>query len=93
MQCARVLIVDDEEGIRETLRAVLEDERFLVGAEENGQDAIAKSKAKFHNLALVDVHLPDTDDDIVDILGENHSEDGQLKCTSSISRYYGLARK
>ena len=93
MRGAKVLIVDDEEGIRETLRAVLEDERFLVDAAENGQDAIAKSKAKFRNLALVDVHLPDTDDDTVDILGGNHSEDGQLKCPSSMSRYYGLARK
>jgi len=61
MQGARVLIVDDEEGIRETLRAVLEDERCHVDTAENGQDAIAKSTAKFYNLGLVGVRLPDID--------------------------------
>jgi DNA-binding NtrC family response regulator len=58
---ARILVVDDEEGIRKSLKAVLEEEGFLVDTAENGQEAIAKSKAASYNLALVDIRLPDMD--------------------------------
>jgi DNA-binding NtrC family response regulator len=61
MHGARILIVDDEEGIRKSLRAVLEDKGCLVDIAENGQEAITKSKTKFYNLALVDIRLPDMD--------------------------------
>ena len=92
MQCARVLIVDDEEGIRETLRAVLEDERFLVDAAENGQDAM-RNRRPSSTIWHWSTSIFQTRMTTLDTLGGNHSEDGQLKCTSSISRYYGLARK
>jgi len=61
MHGARILIVDDEEGIRKSLEAVLEDKGCLVDTAENGQEAITKSKTKFYNLALVDIRLPDMD--------------------------------
>jgi DNA-binding NtrC family response regulator len=58
---ARILVVDDEEGIRKSLKAVLEEEGCLVDTAENGQEAIAKSKTGFYNLVLVDIRLPDMD--------------------------------
>jgi len=58
---ARILVVDDEEGIRKSLKAVLEEEGFRVDTAENGREAIAKSKAASYNLALVDIRLPDMD--------------------------------
>jgi DNA-binding NtrC family response regulator len=61
MENVRVLVVDDEEGIRKSLKAVLEGEGFSVDTAENGQEAIAKSKAASYNLALVDIRLPDVD--------------------------------
>ena len=61
MEGARILVVDDEEGIRKSLKAVLEEEGYLVDTAESGQEAIAKSKAGFYNLALVDIRLPDMD--------------------------------
>lgn len=61
MHGARILIVDDEEGIRKSSQAVLEDKGCLVDTAENGQEAITKSNTKFYNLALVDIRLPDMD--------------------------------
>jgi len=61
MEGARILVVDDEEGVRKSLKVVLEDEGCLVDTAENGQEAITKSKPKFYNLALIDIRLPDMD--------------------------------
>jgi DNA-binding NtrC family response regulator len=58
---ARILIIDDEETVRKSLAAVLEDKGYLVDTAENGKEAIQKSKAKIYNLALVDLRLPDMD--------------------------------
>jgi len=41
-----LLIVDDEEGMRETLVDILEDLDYSVEQASNGQDAIAKVKSK-----------------------------------------------
>jgi DNA-binding NtrC family response regulator len=61
MEGTRILVVDDEEGMRKSLKAVLEEEGWLVDTAENGQEAIARSKTTFYNLALVDMRLPDVD--------------------------------
>jgi DNA-binding response OmpR family regulator len=58
---ARILIVDDDPTVRESHKAILEKNGYLVDVAENGKEAIAKSKAKLYNLALVDLRLPDTD--------------------------------
>jgi len=56
---ARILVVDDDESIRKTLAAILEDQGYIVDTAENGREAIEKSSAQFFNLALVDIRLPD----------------------------------
>jgi DNA-binding NtrC family response regulator len=56
---ARILVVDDDESIRKTLATILEEKGYLVDTAENGKEAIKKSKVKFHNLALIDIRLPD----------------------------------
>ena len=56
---ARILVVDDDEGIRETLSAILQDEGYEVDTAESGKEAILKSNAGFYNLALIDVRLLD----------------------------------
>lgn len=55
----RILVVDDDKNILETLRAALEANGYVVDTALNGQEAIQKSKAKFFNLALLDIKLPD----------------------------------
>jgi len=58
---ARILVIDDEESIRKSLAAVLEEKGYLVDTAENGKEAIEKSKTRLYNLALIDIRLPDMD--------------------------------
>jgi DNA-binding NtrC family response regulator len=60
-ETARILVVDDDESIRKTIATILEDEGYIVETAENGKEAIEKSNAKFFNLALIDIRLPDTE--------------------------------
>jgi DNA-binding NtrC family response regulator len=57
----RILIIDDQESIRKSLKLALEREGYLADTAENGREAIRKSKGEFYNLALVDLRLPDMD--------------------------------
>ena len=65
---ARIIIVDDDEGIRETLVAILQEEGYQVDTAENGKEAIKKTNAEFYNLALIDIRLPDIEG--IDLLKE-----------------------
>lgn len=56
---ARILVVDDDETIRETIAMSLEQEGYAVDKAENGKEAIKKSYSNFYNLAIVDFRLPD----------------------------------
>jgi DNA-binding NtrC family response regulator len=55
----RILVVDDDEGIRKTLATILKEEGYVVDMAQNGQEAIDKTYKNFYNLALIDVRLPD----------------------------------
>jgi len=59
MKKTSILIVDDNEGILETLSAILKEKGYDTDTAKNGIEAIQKSKAKFFNLALLDIRLPD----------------------------------
>jgi two-component system nitrogen regulation response regulator NtrX len=56
-----VLIVDDEHGIRETLRGVLEDEGFEIETVESGEDCLTAVQSKNFGCILLDVWLPGID--------------------------------
>jgi two-component system, NtrC family, nitrogen regulation response regulator NtrX len=56
-----ILIVDDERGIRETLRGVLEDEGFEVEAVASGEDCLKIAATKNFSCILLDVWLPAID--------------------------------
>jgi len=59
MKKTSILIVDDNEGIRETLSSILEEKGYDTDTAKNGAEAIDKSKTKFYNIALLDIKLPD----------------------------------
>ena len=54
-----ILIVEDDPNIRETLNTILQQKGYNTDTARNGKEAIQKSKAKFYNLALLDIKLPD----------------------------------
>ena len=56
---AKILLIDDDKNIRQTLTIVLQEEGYIVDTAENGKEAIEKSFANFYNLAIVDWRLPD----------------------------------
>lgn len=55
----RILIVDDDDTIRKTLKAILEDEGYTVDSAATGQEAIQKTEKNTYNIALLDIRLPD----------------------------------
>ncbi|MEM2816540.1 MAG: response regulator [Candidatus Bathyarchaeia archaeon] len=55
----RILIIDDDENIRKTLAAILEEEGYLVDHAENCQQALEKTAKSFYNVLLIDMRLPD----------------------------------
>src|SRR5579859_2241289 len=58
----RILIVDDDRGIRHTLRAVLEDEGYAVLEAGDGAEGLALVRASLHRLVvLLDLRMPGLD--------------------------------
>jgi len=56
-----VLVVDDEEGIRESLSGIFEDEGYNVLASSSGEEALRILKEQNPELILLDVWLPGID--------------------------------
>lgn len=54
----RVLVVDDEEGIREGITRILSKHGFEIVRAENGEKAIAFLKEEFFDIALIDLKMP-----------------------------------
>lgn len=57
----KILVVDDEEKIRLTLRGVLSDEGYEVAEAEDGRAALAALQADRPDLVILDVWLPEID--------------------------------
>ncbi len=55
----RILVVDDDETIRTTMKAILQDEGYLVDLAATGKEAIQKTQDNVYNVALLDIRLPD----------------------------------
>ena len=59
---AQVLVVDDDQATRETLRVLLEDEGYSVTEAACGHEALALLRACHEALVvLLDLHMPDGD--------------------------------
>ncbi|MCW4028646.1 MAG: response regulator [Candidatus Bathyarchaeota archaeon] len=56
---ARILVADDDETIRTTMKAILQDEGYEVDLAGTGKEAIQRSNEKTYNIALLDIRLPD----------------------------------
>ncbi len=58
---ARVLVVDDEEDVRNLVKVILEAEGYSVDIASNGEDAQKIMKKKRFDLLLLDVVMPQSD--------------------------------
>ena len=59
MSSHRVLLIDDDENIRESFAMLLEADGYEVDSAGTGEEGIAKSHERFYNMAIVDYRLPD----------------------------------
>lgn len=55
----KILVIDDEPGVREVLTEYLEKEGYKVTAVENGATALSNIKREAYDLAILDLKLPD----------------------------------
>ncbi len=55
----RILLVEDEENIRDVIKLNLEMDNFDVVECENGKDAVKKSQEQHFDLVILDVMLPE----------------------------------
>ena len=58
---AKLLIIDDERGIRNTLKEILADEGHEVEVAENGKQGLEMAQAKAYDLIFSDIKMPELD--------------------------------
>ena len=58
---AKLLIIDDERGIRNTLREILSDEGHDVDVAENGKQGLQMASEKAYDLIYSDIKMPEMD--------------------------------
>ena len=58
---ARILVVDDQEDIREMARLVLLDAGFLVETAASGEEALKRARDLELDLVLLDINMPGLD--------------------------------
>lgn len=72
---SKILVIDDEQGIRTVLSDVLEDEGFEVITAADGKSGLALLDEGSCDLVILDVWLPDTSGiDILEKISEEKSE-------------------
>ncbi|MGF7138908.1 sigma-54-dependent transcriptional regulator [Roseimarinus sediminis] len=57
----RILVIDDERAIRNTLKDILEYEKYQVDLAENANQALELVKTNEYDIALCDIKMPDMD--------------------------------
>lgn len=75
MEQARILVADDEEGIRELLREQLNAAGYVTDEATDGAEAIEKLDRGTYDLAILDINMPKKSG--LDVL--KHIRDRQLR--------------
>jgi two-component system, NtrC family, nitrogen regulation response regulator NtrX len=61
MSRERILVVDDETGVRSSLKGVLEDEGYTVDTESTAEAGLARLEKDSYDLVIMDIWLPQMD--------------------------------
>jgi two-component system nitrogen regulation response regulator NtrX len=72
----RILVVDDEAGVRSSLCGILGDEGYAVDAVESGEAALLALESHRYDLLVLDVWLPGADG--LEVLGRVREVDAEL---------------
>ena len=57
----RILVVDDEELIRNVIKEYLKMENYIIDEAEDGEDAVNKAKQNDYDLVIMDIMMPKKD--------------------------------
>src|SRR6266852_7345679 len=71
MPKSRILVIDDEAAIRDSLRMTLEYEGYEFIGAATGQEGLALAEREVFDLVLLDVKMPGMDG--LDVLGRLHT--------------------
>lgn len=73
---AKLLIIDDERGIRNTLREILADEGHTVDVAENGKQGLDMAQNKAYDLIYSDIKMPEMDGlELLAAIKNQHTDD------------------
>ncbi|HEX9829727.1 MAG TPA: response regulator, partial [Bacteroidota bacterium] len=64
----RILVVDDEQIIRESLEFILKKEGYTVEEASNGREALEKQSAQPFDVIITDIEMPEMRG--IDLMGE-----------------------
>lgn len=85
MNHRKVLIVDDDPGVREILRLILEIEDFeVVGEAVDGVEAVPQAVANEPDFVILDQQMPNRDGEETAGLLRRHCPDAQIIAFSSV---------
>ena len=71
---SKILIVDDEPVIRETLSAILKEDGYRVRTASSGKEAIVAAQEEAFDVAIIDLKLPDVEGTyVLHTIKENNS--------------------
>ena len=76
MEQRKILVVDDTEQVRESLRAVLEISQFQVTTAANVGEAFHLIDAEYFDVLLCDLHMPGADDGFTVVSAMRHTHLG-----------------
>ena len=74
---AHILVIDDERSIRNTLKEILEYEKFTVDLAEHGVEGLEKYKTGSYDIVLCDIKMPEMDG--LEVLGKIFEEQGDAQ--------------
>jgi len=72
-----ILVIDDEKSIRNTLKEILEYEKFKVELAEHGADGLEKYKKGNYDIVLCDIKMPEMDG--LEVLEKIFEEEGDAQ--------------
>jgi DNA-binding response OmpR family regulator len=89
----KILLADDDAGVRETLGLVLKSELYDVMFAKTGREAAAKFIADVPDLVLLDLNMPDRDGwDAFDLMNQTHPMVPVIVITARPQQYQRAAK-
>lgn len=72
---ARILVVDDDAGVRQVLRSMLESAGFTVGVAGNGREALEIMSAERYDVIITDLVMPEQEGiETIKLLRRDHPQ-------------------